>query len=208
MFYSAFPRVPSGKRAPDAKLALSFSLTSAPFMARRSLRPNLNQIRTWVRQGRTDAWIAHQLEVTVQQIEAFKRENDLERDDVADAPGAVDFDDEIDLRAEDDALIAAELEAEQAQAEAAAADDEGDEDGDEEASGVDGAGVIAAALGALDAAGDGVRVELPQPATSSARTSAARPPDRRGGWLMGRSVPRDPGGPPQYLRSPIDVCVS
>ena len=46
-------------------------------MARRSLRPHLNQIRSWVRQGRTDAWIAHQLEVTVQQIEAFKRENDL-----------------------------------------------------------------------------------------------------------------------------------
>ena len=34
----------------------------------------------WVRQGRTDAWIAHQLEVTVQQIEAFKRENDLAPD--------------------------------------------------------------------------------------------------------------------------------
>ena len=46
-------------------------------MARRSLRPHLNQIRSWVRQGRTDAWIAHQLEVTVQQIEAFKKENDL-----------------------------------------------------------------------------------------------------------------------------------
>ena len=46
-------------------------------MARRSLRPHLNQIRGWVRQGRTDAWIAHQLEVTVQQIEAFKRENEL-----------------------------------------------------------------------------------------------------------------------------------
>ena len=46
-------------------------------MARRSLKPHLNQIRTWVRQGRTDAWIAHQLEVTVQQIDAFKRENDL-----------------------------------------------------------------------------------------------------------------------------------
>ena len=46
-------------------------------MARRSLRPHLNQIRTWVRQGRTDAWVAHQLEVTVQQIEAFKKENDL-----------------------------------------------------------------------------------------------------------------------------------
>ena len=46
-------------------------------MARRSLRPHLNQIRGWVRQGRTDAWIAHQLEVTVQQIETFKRENEL-----------------------------------------------------------------------------------------------------------------------------------
>ena len=33
-------------------------------MARRSLKPQLNQIRAWVRQGRTDAWIAHQLEVT------------------------------------------------------------------------------------------------------------------------------------------------
>src|SRR5919199_1209571 len=80
-------------------------------MARRSLRPHLNQIRGWVRQGRTDAWIAHQLEVTVQDIEAFKRQNELLPDgEASDAPG-LDFDDEIDLRAEDDALIAAELEA-------------------------------------------------------------------------------------------------
>jgi len=42
-------------------------------MARKSLRPHLNQIRTWTRQGRTDAWVAHQLEVTVQQIATFKR---------------------------------------------------------------------------------------------------------------------------------------
>ena len=49
-------------------------------MSRRSLRPQLNQIRGWVRQGRTDAWIAHQLEVTVQQIQAFKREHLLEPD--------------------------------------------------------------------------------------------------------------------------------
>ena len=95
-------------------------------MARRSLRPHLNQIRGWVRQGRTDAWIAHQLEVTVQQIEAFKKDNELVADDDGQgslqpggAPGA-DFDDEIDLRAEDDALIAAELEA----AEAARAEEE------------------------------------------------------------------------------------
>jgi hypothetical protein len=81
-------------------------------MPRRSLRPQLNQIRTWVRQGRTDAWIAHQLEVTTQQIAAFKRENELVPDE-AEPNGTVDFDDEIDLRAEDDALIAAELEAAQ-----------------------------------------------------------------------------------------------
>jgi hypothetical protein len=77
----------------------------------RSLRPQLNQIRTWVRQGRTDAWIAHQLEVTVQQIQAFKREQGLApADDAEGVAPPPDFDDEIDLRAEDDALIAAELE--------------------------------------------------------------------------------------------------
>jgi hypothetical protein len=59
-----------------------------------------------VRQGRTDAWIAHQLEVTVQQIQAFKREQDLE------ANGAEPANDEVDLRAEDDAAIAVELEEE------------------------------------------------------------------------------------------------
>jgi hypothetical protein len=76
-------------------------------MSRRSLRPQLNQIRGWVRQGRTDAWIAHQLDVTVQQIQAFKREQDLEPDGAD--PGVAD---EVDLRAEDDAAIAAELEEE------------------------------------------------------------------------------------------------
>ena len=91
-------------------------------MARRSLRPHLNQIRTWVRQGRTDAWIAHQLEVTVQQITSFKREQGLDDGDAEAAAGA-DFDDEIDLRAEDDALIAAELDA----AEAAREDEAEDE---------------------------------------------------------------------------------
>lgn len=90
-------------------------------MARRSLRPQLNQIRTWVRQGRTDAWIAHQLEVTTQQIAAFKRENRLVADE-AEPNGAVDFDDEVDLRAEDDALIAAELEAAQKEREKAEAE--------------------------------------------------------------------------------------
>jgi hypothetical protein len=79
-------------------------------MSRRSLRPQLNQIRTWVRQGRTDAWIAHQLEATVQQIQAFKREQGLE----ADGDDTAVNGDEVDLRAQDDAAIAAELEDEAA----------------------------------------------------------------------------------------------
>jgi hypothetical protein len=104
-------------------------------MARRSLRPHLNQIRTWVRQGRTDAWIAHQLEVTTNQIATFKRENELAPEGEApEGTTGVDFDDEIDLRAEDDALIAAELEAEAARAEEEGdeADDNGDDGDDDE----------------------------------------------------------------------------
>src|SRR5215218_1196745 len=84
-------------------------------MARRSLRPHLNQIRGWVRQGRTDAWIAHQLEATVQQIETFKKDNDLAPADPDTGEAVADFDDDIDLRAEDDALVAAEIEAAEAQ---------------------------------------------------------------------------------------------
>ncbi|HSO97414.1 MAG TPA: hypothetical protein VLP43_00550 [Solirubrobacteraceae bacterium] len=102
-------------------------------MARKSLRPELNRIRAWVRQGRTDAWIAHQLEVTVQQIQTFKRDQALEPDgDTEGVTPGVDFEEEIDLRAEDEALIAAELEAAaaaEAEAEATDEDDEEDEDG-------------------------------------------------------------------------------
>ncbi len=85
-------------------------------MPRKSLRPHLNQIRAWVRQGRTDAWVAHQLEVTVRDIEQFKRQNELVSDDEAPEGAAGDYPEEIDLRAEDDALIAAELEAAEAEA--------------------------------------------------------------------------------------------
>src|SRR4051794_36764355 len=96
-------------RAPECPgMVGDYALVSRPPMSRRSLRPQLNQIRGWVRQGRTDAWIAHQLEVTVQQIQAFKREQGLEPD--AEENGAAL--EEVDLRAEDDAQIAAEPEAE------------------------------------------------------------------------------------------------
>jgi hypothetical protein len=99
----------------------------------------LNQIRTWVRQGRTDAWIAHQLEVSVSDIRSFKREHELVPDDAGGngdetfAPGTGS--DELDLRAEDDALVAAALEAEQE-----VVDDDEDEDEDEEADGDEGDG--------------------------------------------------------------------
>jgi hypothetical protein len=95
-------------------------------MPRKSLRPHLNQIRAWVRQGRTDAWVAHQLEVSVRDIEQFKRQNELVSDDEAPegTSGAGDYPEEIDLRAEDDALIAAELEAAEAEAERARAEAE------------------------------------------------------------------------------------
>ena len=103
-------------------------------LARRSLKPQLNQIRTWVRQGRTDAWIAHQLEVSVGDIRSFKREHELvpgegpgDGDDgFAGASGS----EELDLRAEDDALVAAALEAEQ-EADEVSADDEGEDDDSE-----------------------------------------------------------------------------
>jgi hypothetical protein len=108
-------------------------------MPRRSLRPHLNQIRTWVRQGRTDAWVAHQLEVTARDIDQFKRQNELVSDEEpADGSAGASYPDEIDLRAEDDALIAAELEAaeieaQRAKAEAAEREEEPKEDEEEDA---------------------------------------------------------------------------
>jgi hypothetical protein len=98
-------------------------------LARRSLKSQLNQIRSWVREGRTNAWIAHQLDVSVKDIDSFKREHEL-----APSGGDGDFgpgiDDELDLRAEDDALVAAALEAEQEAAEEEPAEEErADEDG-------------------------------------------------------------------------------
>jgi hypothetical protein len=105
----------------------------APSMARRSLKPQLNQIRTWVRQGRTDAWIAHQLEVPVREIDSFKREHDLAPADApdGDTEAGPRLDEELDLRAEDDALVAAALDAEPEEEEEADEVEDGDEEGDD-----------------------------------------------------------------------------
>jgi hypothetical protein len=79
--------------------------------------------------------VAHQLEVTVQDIEQFKRQNDLLGDESpTEGVTAVAYPEEIDLRAEDDELIAAELEAAmeaekaKAEAEAAAKEAEGEDE--------------------------------------------------------------------------------
>jgi hypothetical protein len=106
-------------------------------LARRSLKPQLNQIRTWVRQGRTDAWIAHQLDVSVKDIAAFKRDHELAPADGGNGGSGFVDDDDLDLRAEDDALVAAELEAEQEAGEdedeeADESPDDGDGDGDDQ----------------------------------------------------------------------------
>jgi len=74
-------------------------------MARKSLRPQLNQIRAWVRQGRTDAWIAHQLEVPASQLRDFVKRHDLAEE--GETPEG-----ELQLRDEIEAEIEAELEAE------------------------------------------------------------------------------------------------
>lgn len=99
-----------------------------------------------MREGRTNAWIAHQLEVAPRDIEAFKREHGLAPDDGAGEPGGDGLtDEERDMRAEDDALVAAELDAMDEEPQSAAADEGEDDDED------------AREEGDSDGAGDGPR---------------------------------------------------
>ena len=101
-------------------------------MARKPLRSQLNQIRAWVRQGRTDAWIAHQLDIPASELREFRRRHEL-------APGEEDAGD-LELRDE----IEAEIEQATLQEETAADDedaeaaDEAEKDADREAEGEDG----------------------------------------------------------------------
>ncbi len=87
-------------------------------MPRRSLKPQLNQIRAWVHQGRTDAWIAHQLEISATELREFRKQYELSADDENAGSSEIDLRDEIE--AEIEAATAEEAEAEP--------DDEGDED--------------------------------------------------------------------------------
>jgi hypothetical protein len=98
-------------------------------MARKSLRPQLNQIRAWVRQGRTDAWIAHQLDVSASELREFRRQHGLSAD--AEEAGEVDLRDEIE--AEIEAATAEEASREEEAEEEVEAEDEAE--GDEETDG-------------------------------------------------------------------------
>src|SRR5688500_7025178 len=89
-------------------------IESAPQMPRKPLRSQLNQIRAWVRQGRTDAWIAHQLDIPASELREFRRRHEL-------APGEEDAGD-LELRDE----IEAEIE-QAALQEETAAEEEGPE---------------------------------------------------------------------------------
>jgi hypothetical protein len=103
-------------------------------MARRSLKPQLNQIRAWVHQGRTDAWIAHQLEISATELREFRKQYDLSPDDENAGSSEVDLRDEIEAEIEAAAVEQAQAEAEEPEEDEGEADD-GDSESDEGAGG-------------------------------------------------------------------------
>jgi hypothetical protein len=122
------------------------------------LRSQLNQIRAWVRQGRTDAWIAHQLEVSTSELREFRRRHELSADDEDSG--------EADLRDEFEAEIEAAALEEETAVEEDEDEDEREGDGDDEEGATD------------EDAGDG---EAP-------RRGGRRRRRRRGGRGRGRSA--------------------
>jgi TATA-binding protein-associated factor Taf7 len=109
-------------------------------MARRSLKPQLNQIRAWVRQGRTDAWIAHQLEVSATELREFRKQHGFTPDEEDGGSAELDLRDEIEAEieaataeegvAEEDADADEEVEEPDADADADG-DGDGEDDGEE-----------------------------------------------------------------------------
>lgn len=104
-------------------------------MPRRSLKPELNKIRAWVHQGRTDAWIAHQLEISATELREFRKQYDLSPDDENAGSSEIDLRDEIE--AEIEAAAAEQEQAEEAEADERDEDEDGDgdSDGDEDSEG-------------------------------------------------------------------------
>ena len=100
-------------------------------MAGKPLRSQLNQIRAWVREGRTDAWIAHQLEISASELREFRRRHDLTPDSEPDTSD--------DLRDEIEAEVEAATRAAEEEAEAAGDEEDSDEeDGEEDEGSEDG----------------------------------------------------------------------
>jgi hypothetical protein len=95
------------------------------------LRSQLNQIRSWVRQGRTDAWIAHQLEVSTAELREFRRRHELnaEEEDSTEVDLRDEIEAEIEAATREEELAAAEAD-EVAEAEEAAEAEEGTTDED------------------------------------------------------------------------------
>jgi hypothetical protein len=93
------------------------------------LKPQLNQIRAWVHQGRTDAWIAHQLEISATELREFRKQYELSPDDENAGSSELDLRDEIEAEIE---AAAAEEEVEEADAED---EDEGEGEGAEDEGG-------------------------------------------------------------------------
>ena len=99
-------------------------------MAKKPLRSQLNQIRAWVRQGRTDAWIAHQLDIPASELREFRRRHQL-------APEEETGD--LELRDEIEAEIEATLDAEEEEEELDE-DEEDEEEAEAELEDADGEG--------------------------------------------------------------------
>jgi hypothetical protein len=101
-------------------------------MARRSLKPQLNQIRAWVRQGRTDAWIAHQLEISASELREFRKQHDLTADE---EDGSPDLDLRDEIEAEVEAATAEEQDEEEETADEEDEEKADDSDGEDEGEG-------------------------------------------------------------------------
>jgi hypothetical protein len=158
-------------------------------MARKPLRSQLNQIRAWVRQGRTDAWIAHQLDIPASELREFRRRHELAPEDES---GEVELRDEIEAEIEatlGEEEIDEEDEAdEEDEEDEAAAEGEADEAEDESEAEAEAEGEGEADEGegskASDANGDGA-----EPETTSKRRRRRRRrrsgPARAGAAMQG-----------------------
>jgi hypothetical protein len=139
-------------------------------MAKKPLRSQLNQIRAWVREGRTDAWIAHQLDIPASELMEFRRRHGLSPSGDEDAAAEDDLRDEIEAEIEAATLEEDEEEEEEeeqaAAAEAAAPAREAED-----------AAVKRRPSGVGDVAGEGAaedaRRRFRAPSTTGRRTASA-----------------------------------